>query len=217
MRNIVKDWYIEGEAYGNCNCDYGCPCQFEAVPTDGTCRGFEVLRIDKGHFEDVNLSGLKIAMFYAWPGPVSEGKGELQAVIEEKANEEQRSALETVLHGKETEDAATHWWVFHAMSDTIHPTLYKPIEFEIDINEVTARVVIPGMVESTGGPIRPDHTEDSTHRVQIVIPGGIEFEVAEMGSASTKTSSESVIELNLEDCFGQWNILKHSGSGVVRA
>jgi hypothetical protein len=213
----MKDWYIEGEVYGNCNCDYGCPCQFEAAPTDGTCRGFEVLRIDKGHFEDVNLSGLKIAMFYAWPGPISEGKGELQAVIEENANEEQRSALETILHGKETEDAATHWWVFHAMSDTIHPTLYKPIEFEIDINEVTARAVIPGMVESTGGPIRPDHTEDSTHRVQIVIPGGIEFEVAEMGSASTKTSSESAIALNLEDCYGQWNLLKHSGSGVVRA
>ena len=213
----MKDWYIEGEVYGNCNCDYGCPCQFEAAPTDGTCRGFEVLRIDKGHFEDVNLSGLKIAMFYAWPGPISEGKGELQAVIEENANEEQRSALETILHGKETEDAATHWWVFHAMSDTIHPTLYRPIEFEININEVTARAVIPGMVESTGGPIRPDHTEDSTHRVQIVIPGGIEFEVAEMGSASTKTSSESAIALNLEDCYGQWNLLKHSGSGVVRA
>ncbi len=213
----MKDWYIEGEVYGNCNCAYGCPCQFEALPTDGTCRGFEVLRIEKGHFEDVDLSGLKIALFYAWPGPIAEGKGEMQAVIDENANEEQRSALETVLHGKETEEAATHWWVFHAMSDTIHPVLYKPIEFDIDINEVTARAVIPGMVESTGGPIRPDHTEDSTHRVQIVIPGGIEFEVAEMGSASTKTSSDSAIELNLADSYGQWNILKHSGSGVVRA
>jgi len=213
----VKDWYIEGEVYGNCNCDYGCPCQFEANPTDGTCRGFEVLRIGKGHFEDVDLNGLKIALFYAWPGPISEGKGEMQAVIDENANERQRFALETVLHGKETEEAATHWWVFHAMSDTIHPTLYKPIEFEIDINEVTARAVIPGMVESTGGPIRPDHTEDSVHRVQIVIPGGIEFEVAEMGSASTKTGSESVVELNMTDSYGQWNVLKHSGSGVVRA
>ena len=71
------------------------------------------------------------------------------------------------------------------------------------------------MVESTGGPIRPDHTEDSVHRVQIVIPGGIEFEVAEMGSASTKTGSESAVELNLKDSYGQWNVLKHSGTGVV--
>ena len=213
----MKDWYIEGEVYGNCNCAYGCPCQFEALPTDGTCRGFEVLHIDKGHFEDVDLSGLKIALFYAWPGPIAEGKGEMQVVIDENADEKQRLALETVLHGKETEEAATHWWVFHAMSDTIHPTLFKPIESEINIKEVTARTSIPGMVDSTGGPIRPDHTPDSIHRVQIVIPGGIEFEVAEMGSASTRTGSESAVQLDLTDSYGQWNLLKHSGSGVVHS
>ena len=211
----MKDWYVEGEVYGNCNCAYGCPCQFEADPTDGTCRGFEVLRIDKGHFDGLDLSDLKIAMFYAWPGLISEGKGELQAVNDENASEEQRIALETVLHGKETEEAATHGWVFHAMSDTIHPTIFKPIEFEVDINEVTARVFIPDMVESTGSPIRPDHTEDSVHRVQIVIPGGIEFEVAEMGSASTKTGSDSAVHLDLTDSYGQWNTLKHSGTGIV--
>jgi hypothetical protein len=90
-------------------------------------------------------------------------------------------------------------------------------KFTIDIKEVTARASIPGMVESTGGPIRPDHTPDSVHRVQIVIPGGIEFEVAEMGSASTKTGSESAVQLNLTDSYGQWNLLKHSGSGVVHS
>jgi hypothetical protein len=210
----MKDWYVEGVVYVNCNCDYGCPCQFEADPTDGTCRGFEVLRIERGHFEKVDLSGLKIAVFYAWPGLISEGKGELQAVIDENANAEQRLALETILHGKETEEAATHWWVFSAMSDTIHPTLYKSIEFEIDMEAVTARASIPGVLESTGEPIRPDHS-DSVHRAQIVIPDGIEFRVADMGSASTKTGSESAVELNLTDSYGQWNVLKHSGSGIV--
>lgn len=24
------DWYVEGVEITNCNCDYGCPCQFEA-------------------------------------------------------------------------------------------------------------------------------------------------------------------------------------------
>jgi len=165
----------------------------------------------------VDLSGLKIAMFYAWPGLISEGKGELQAVIDENANGEQRTALETILHGGETEDAATHWWVFRAMSDTIHPTLYKPIDFEVDMETVSARAYIPGVLESTGSPIRPDHTKDSVHRAQIVIPRGIEFEVAEMGSASTKTGSESAIALNLKDSYGQWNELRHSGAGIVHA
>ena len=25
------DWYIEGSEFGNCNCSFGCPCQFEAL------------------------------------------------------------------------------------------------------------------------------------------------------------------------------------------
>ncbi len=209
------DWYIEGIAFGNCNCAYGCPCQFEADPTHGNCRGFETLRIDKGHFADIDLSGLKIAMLYAWPGLISEGKGELQAIIDEQANDAQRHALETVLHGKETAEAATHWWVFHAMSDTVHPTLYKPIEFEINMEHVTARVEIPGVLSSTGEPIRPDHTSDAVHRAQIVIPNGIEYEVAEMGSASTKTNTDSAIKLDLVNSYGQFNELRHSGTGIV--
>lgn len=212
----MVDWYVEGDVFGNCNCGYGCPCQFEDIPTHGNCRGFEVLRIDKGHFGDMDLAGLKIAMFYAWPGPIFEGKGELQAVIDERADDEQRSALETVLHGEETEEAATHWWVFRAMSETVHETLFKPIDFEVDIEARTARVVIPGVLQAAGRPIRPPHG-DGEHRVRIDIPNGIEFEIAEIGSASSTTGSDTVIALDLEDSYGQFNRLRHSGSGIVHA
>lgn len=212
----MVDWYVEGDVFGNCNCGYGCPCQFEDIPTHGNCRGFEVLRIDKGHFADMDLAGLKIAMFYAWPGPIFEGKGELQAVIDERADDEQRSALETVLHGEETEEAATHWWVFRAMSETVHETLFKPIDFEVDIEARTARVVIPGVLQAAGRPIRPPHG-DGEHRVRIDIPNGIEFEIAEIGSASSTTGSDTAIALDLEDSYGQFNRLRHSGSGIVHA
>ena len=33
------DWYVQGIEYANCNCDYGCPCQFESLPTHGHCKG----------------------------------------------------------------------------------------------------------------------------------------------------------------------------------
>ena len=208
------DWYVEGMQFGNCNCAYGCPCQFEADPTYGNCRGFEVLQIDKGHFGDVDLGGLRVAMFYGWPGLISEGNGELQAVIDENATPEQFNALEQVMHGKETEEAATHWWVFCAMSSTIHPTLSKPIEYEVDMEARTAKVSIPGVLESTGTPIIPPHS-DGEHRVRIDIPNGIEFEFAEVGSASTRTGVDAAVPLELNESYGQWNILRHSGSGIV--
>jgi len=32
------DWMIRGPEIASCNCSYGCPCQFNALPTDCTCR-----------------------------------------------------------------------------------------------------------------------------------------------------------------------------------
>ena len=32
------EWTIRGREFANCNCSYGCPCQFNALPTDGTCK-----------------------------------------------------------------------------------------------------------------------------------------------------------------------------------
>jgi len=210
MANV--DWYVEGIEFGNCNCRYGCPCQFEDLPSNGNCQGFEVVRIDKGYFGDTDLSGLKVALIYAWPGPIFEGNGEIQAIIDERADAAQREALKTIVHGGETDEMATHWWVYHAMSSKVHEPLIKPINFEVDVATRTARVEIPGVLESTGRPIKSPATGDE-HRVRIDIPSGIEFEQAEVGSASTKTTGAIALELN--DSYGQWNVLRHSGSGVV--
>ena len=210
MANV--DWYVEGIEFGNCNCRYGCPCQFEDLPSNGNCQGFEVVRIDKGYFGDTDLSGLKVALIYAWPGPIFEGNGEMQAIIDERADAAQREALKTIVHGGETDEVATHWWVYHAMSSKVHEPLIKPINFEVDVATRTARVEIPGVLESTGRPIKSPATGDE-HRVRIDIPSGIEFEQAEVGSASTKTTGAIALELN--DSYGQWSVLRHSGSGVV--
>ena len=87
------DWYIEGAEFSNCNRDYARPCQFESRrPTHGHCRGFAAVRIDKGHFGDVALDGLGRALLYPWPGPIYEGNGECQAVIDERADGKQRDA-----------------------------------------------------------------------------------------------------------------------------
>jgi len=206
------DWYVEGIEFGSCNCAYGCPCQFEALPTHGNCRGFEVVRIDRGHFGDVKLDGLAAALIYALPGPIFEGKGELQCIVEARADARQRDALIKVLHGEETEEGATHRWVFRVMSEKVHTPLFLPIECEVDIEARRTRVVIPGVLESAGTPISSPATGQE-HRVRINIPDGVEFEVAEIGSATTRAAG--AIELDLKESYGQFNMLRHSGRGVV--
>jgi hypothetical protein len=207
------DWYLEGIEFGSCNCSYGCPCQFEALPTHGDCRGFEVLRIDRGHFGELPLEDLAVAVLYAWPGPIFEGNGELQVIVDERASPRQREALLRILVGEETEEGATHWWVYRAMSSRVHQPLIKPIAYQVDLEARTARVSIPGVLESVGRPIRGATGRE--YRVRIEIPHGIEFERAEIGSATT--TSTAAIKLDLTDTYGQFNVLRHSRRGVVHA
>jgi hypothetical protein len=208
------DWYIEAVAFGNCNCDWGCPCQFESRPTHGNCRGFEAFRIERGHFGDVRLDGLKAVIIYAWPGAIFEGDGEMLVIIDESSEPGQRKALATVLHGGETEEARTHWWVYHAMSSKVHEPQFRPIEFEVDIEARIGRVRVPDLIEASGEPIRSPVTGEK-HRVRIDMPDGIEFELAEIGMASSKSAGP--IALDLSNSYGQFNIIRHSGTGVMSA
>jgi hypothetical protein len=208
------DWSIEAVSFDNCNCDYGCPCQFELRPSHGNCQGFQAGKIDNGYFAEVVLDGLCYAVLYAWPGAIYEGNGSMQIVIDERADEAQRNALVTVLSGGETEKAKTHWWVFRTMATKVHQPIFKPIEFQVDVERRTAHVSIPGLLESTGRPIVSPATGDE-HRVRIDIPNGIEFEIAEIGSASTRASG--AIAFDLKDSYGQFTRIRHNRSGVVRA
>jgi len=181
-------------------------------PTHGYCRGVEVGRIERGYFGTVQLDGLFYAVTYAWPGAIFEGNGAMQAIIDERADDKQREGLITVLHGGETDEAKTHWWVFHAMSSTVHQPIFRPFEFVVDIERRTARVVIPNVLESRGSPIISPAT-GGEHRVRIDFPAGIEFEIAEIGSAST--TATGAVPLVLNASYGQFNMIRHSGSGVV--
>jgi hypothetical protein len=106
------DWSIEGPEYVNCNCAWGCPCQFNALPTDGTCRAIASMRIERGHFGTIRLDGLAWVGTYAWPGPIHLGDGTQQFFIDERADADQRQALVEILHGRETEPGATILQVF---------------------------------------------------------------------------------------------------------
>ena len=69
----MTEWEIHGMEFGNCNCSYGCPCQFNALPTYGNCQAVGFIGIDKGRFGPTRLDGLKMAFAIAWPGAVHQG------------------------------------------------------------------------------------------------------------------------------------------------
>ena len=211
MANV--SWSMKGPEYVNCNCDYGCPCQFNARPTHGTCRAVAAMRIEEGHFGDVSLAGLCWVATLSWPNAIHEGNGTMQAIIDERADDDQRHALVEIVHGRETEPGATMLQVFSTTMTKVHDPLFMAIELDIDIDERTGRLVVPGMIEGTMEPIRNPVT-GNPHRARIDLPHGFEYTLAEVASGTAKTTGE--IKLDLVNSHGQLARLHLTDSGVVR-
>jgi hypothetical protein len=77
-------WTIKGREFVNCNCSYGCPCQFNGLPTHGHCQAVGGFEIEQGHNGSTKLDGLKFVGIFRWPGAIHEGKGEAAVVIDER-------------------------------------------------------------------------------------------------------------------------------------
>ncbi len=86
-------WTIRGREFSNCNCDYGCPCQFNALPTHGNCEAVVAVEIEEGRHGDTVLDGLRIGAIVQWPGAVHEGRGQCVPIVDERALAKQRDAL----------------------------------------------------------------------------------------------------------------------------
>lgn len=95
----MTSWKLTGHYIMACNCDYGCPCNFNARPTRGSCEGVTAVIVEKGNFGDVRLDGSKIFLALKWPGAVHEGNGVASVYLDEKDSPAQRDALFKLLQG----------------------------------------------------------------------------------------------------------------------
>jgi hypothetical protein len=208
----TADWRMKAREFVNCNCAYGCPCQFNALPTHGDCRAVVALEVTEGHHGPTRLDGLKAVALLAWPGAIHEGKGEALIVVDERANPAQREALLRILSGQDTEPGATIYQVFSTTLEKVHDPLFRPIELVVDIEGRKARLAVPGLVEGRGEPIRNPVT-GAAHRARIGITGGFEYSTAEIGRGWS--NSAGPIELQLSDSHSHFAELHLSQSGIV--
>ena len=93
-------WTMEADYLQACNCDYGCPCEFEAPPTQGNCQGIGAWHIISGSYGDVSLDGLGLGFALHSPAALHLGNMTLALFVDEKANEQQRDALIQIASGQ---------------------------------------------------------------------------------------------------------------------
>ncbi len=171
------------------------------------------MRIDEGHFGDVRLDGVVFLGTFAWPKAIHEGNGEAQMVVHENAAKEQIDALFTILSGAETEPGATIFNVFSDVIETHHSPLFKPIEFEVDIEKRRGRYAVDGFIETVNSPITNPVTGEE-HRAQVTLPDGFEYTTAEYASSTTKGTGE--VSLEWTNGHGHFSMLHLTQTGPVR-
>jgi hypothetical protein len=171
---MAESWKVTGQVLISCNCDWGCPCNFNARPTTGKCEGGWTWHVDRGTYGGVALDGLNFSVYANWPGAIHEGNGEALLLIDERANAAQRAAIETLLGGKVGGPWGVLGWTW--------PKVHGPhaVAYDITFDGIKSCLKCGQDVEVVGGPIRNPVTGVESHP-GIVLPEGIIVKRGDLG------------------------------------
>lgn len=92
-------------------------------------------------------------MVVQFPGPLHEGNGQAQPIIDERADPAQRDALFKIMSGQYSAEG-TLFHIFSLIVNKMHEPVFAPVTFTPDQAGQTARVKIPDVLESTVEPIK---------------------------------------------------------------
>lgn len=202
-------WRMKGQYMANCNCDAGCPCDFNRNPTHHTCEGVLGMNVQEGNFGDVPLSGVKWAVTFKFPGPLHEGKGVAQPFIDASATPKQREALLQLLSGA----AGGPWFqLVSAVVSKIEDPQFVPISFQFDLKKRRAHLSVPGAFETVSEPIKNPVTGEE-HRAQVCLPDGVEFKIAEVANAASLKSTGR-LKFNWTNGNSKMAVVEHTPEGL---
>ncbi len=208
---MATEWYMEGPWFKNCNCDPGCPCDFNQRPTQGHCEGMVAMRVDKGTFGDVDLAGVIWGGVVRWPGPIHEGNGEMQPFIDDATDDAQRDAILQIASGQHGD---TMMEVFSVVCPTVHEPVVAPVEFEFDLDSRSGRVKVGDVFQTEVETLRGIQPPEP-YRILVRIPDGMEYtgenEEAETAVAK-RIKSSGPIEIDISDGHSSMAFVRHGSS-----
>lgn len=148
--SAIEPWTLKGELMLSCNCTVFCPCVLSLgkhPPTEGYCQTWGGVRIDKGNYGDIDLSGINMGLIIEIPGMMSRGKWTAGVYIDERADVYQVKALTKIMSGK----AKGSTFVLSILVGQFLGVFQKPISYEVDGD--VRRFKIPKVIDGEIAPI----------------------------------------------------------------
>ena len=206
--NSSTQWTMELEYLQSCNCDYGCPCNFNALPTYGNCEALLAYHVLKGNFGETNLDDVTFAWGLWWPKAIHMGDGIGALYVDSKASPEQVSAIENIISGKY---GGGVFAVFPTTFKTTLPTKIAKIDFHYDPYDGWFTV-------EGAGEVRSQHIVNPVTGAQwegeLTLPGGIAFKRGTVSSVNWNWKAND-ISLKHEKKNGHASIAKFNNEGCI--
>jgi hypothetical protein len=171
-------WHLNVDHLMACNCNYGCPCAFNAPPTYRSCEAALGYLVREGEYAGVDLSGLAWAMVATWPGPLHERNGRALIILDDRADPAQREAVEAIASGR----AGGPMVVFMSTVTAGIEVCSGSIDAVVDGKE--SRLNVPALVDVAFGPIR-NPVSGAEHRASALLPTGMLTNREDFYSADT--------------------------------
>lgn len=181
----IPSWKIRGNVVLACNCDYGCPCNFNGLPTTGDCQGNWNWRIDEGMYGDVDMAGACFGVVVKWPGAIHEGNGEALVLLDSAMSDAQREAVGTLLSGA----AGGPWKIIATTLSAVHGPEVVPMEIVAD--GVKSRVRAGSALSLDLDSVRNKVTGAESYAT-VQLPMGFVFKDALLCASSTFRSEGAV-------------------------
>jgi|ERR1051325_1460319 hypothetical protein len=195
-------WEIHAYFLDACNCDWGCPCQFNAKPTHGNCEGVAGYHILNGSYDHniVKLDGFNMALIASWPGPIHEGHGKASYYIDNRTDEEQFEALSNIITGR------SGGGPFALYASTIEE-FQEPKRATVKFQARSIRSYVKvgkDIAEAWLEPIRNPVT-GKVHRAIIEIPEGFESNRMDQASMKKLVADDGYLSFRYEGTYGSFS------------
>ena len=171
----MATWQLSGDVLIACNCDWGCPCNFNARPSRGKCEGGWIWLIDRGEVDDVRVEARGIALFANWPGAIHDGGGRAACYVDDRADAAQFAALTRVMRC----ELGGPWGVFRNTYELAAP---EPARFDARLADYDSRVAIGSAVELEVQTIRNPVTKAEAHP-EMMLPEGLVVKHARLAAS----------------------------------
>lgn len=202
----IPNWHLKADYVETCNCDFGCPCNFNGFPTHGFCRALVLYHIRDGNYGKVNLDGVDVVFAASWPKAIHEGNGTTQLFVSEKASTEQRESVIQIFSGSAKGDGP--FALFAPTFKFILEPRFTAINVKIDGRRSSFSVpdIIDVQIENFRNPVTGEEQD-----TKINLPGGFIWKLAEC--AKSRIMKITTPSLNFDDSGKNafYSVVEHKG------